>query len=526
MGDRGQRDVIVAGGGAAGCALAARLSEDRDRRVLLLEAGPDYGSDPGGWPGPLLDATGVCVDLHDWAYTNPRGNGEPISLYRGRLMGGTSAINGSVWLRGSPADYDAWASMGNPGWAYADLLPYFRKAEADPLDGTTGPVPVRRTGESELNLVERALRDAALAAGIPWVENHNDPRSQRAGIGPAPRNVVGNVRMNGALTYLAGARHRTNLEIVPDVEVDRVLIKDGRAAGVVTVDRREFRAREIVLAAGSYGSAAILLRSGIGPAGHLRELGIPVVRDLPGVGENLLDHPLAANGFCLHMVHPDAAPDRQALIRMVIKGRSRQLAEDIDYILFSMVNNDESAGGWVFVLPTSLMLARSRGTVRLTASDPDAPLAIDHNYFSDPADMEAICDGIELATRIAATPPLTEYLSPAPDSLSWSSRDELRDLVRTHANTTYHPTSTCRMGPENDPGAVVDHTGSVRGVPGLRVADASIFPTNPRANVHATVVAVAEKVAETMRRASEAELDLPLVIDQGRFEAESVAPEL
>jgi choline dehydrogenase-like flavoprotein len=416
------------------------------------------------------------------------------------LMGGTSAINGSVWLRGAPADFDEWAAMGNPGWGFADLEPYFRSAENDPLDGTTGPVPVRRLDDGGPNAVEMALIDAARASGIPWVDNENAAEPQDFCIGAAPRNVVDNVRMNGALTYLAAARNRPNLEIVADAPIDRVVFDGGHATGVLTVDGRAFSGREVVLAAGAYGSPAILMRSGIGPADHLREHDIPVVRNLPGVGANLLDHPLAANGFCLHLVHPDVAPDRQAFIRLVIKGRSGQMADGIDYFLFSMVNNDPDAGGWVFVLPTSLMVARSRGTVRLTSRDPNATLAIDHNHLADPADLEAICDGVELATRLAAAPPLAEILTPAPASLTWSSREELRELVRVHADTTYHPSSTCRMGPPDDPLAVVDQAGRVRGVRGLRVADASIFPGSPRANIHATVVAVAEKLAAEMRR--------------------------
>jgi choline dehydrogenase len=290
-----------------------------------------------------------------------------------------------------------------------------------------------------------------------------------------------------------------------DTLVDRVLVEEGRATGVGTADGREVRGREVVLCAGAYGSPAILLRSGIGPAADLRGLGIPVVADRPGVGAHLLDHPLLvfANlaGVAAHAVKPEAAPAVPSLFRRIIKARSRQAAEEIDLHVYHNHVPDEERGRWAAWFVLSLEHARSRGRVRLASPDPAAPPDIDHGHLADPVDLEACCDGIELIARLVATEPLAAVIDPVPGQVpEWRDRDELRAWVREHAGTTYHPSSTCRMGPATDRGAVVDHLGRVHGVAGLRVADASVFPTGPRANLHCTVVAVAEKLADAIRR--------------------------
>jgi choline dehydrogenase len=291
------------------------------------------------------------------------------------------------------------------------------------------------------------------------------------------------------------ARGRGNLRLISDALVDRVLLEDRRAVGVALVDGRTVRAGEVVLAAGAYGSPAILLRSGMGPAGHLRELGVSVVVDLPGVGEHLLDHPLVT-GLMECAVSPGREPATLSFNPVIVKARSRQVPDEIDLHMYEGQSYDEARGGWTFWASLSLQDARSRGRVRLTAADPQAPLEIDHRHLSDERDLEAICDGVELVNRLVATQPLAGAVTALPGRvLRWCDRDELRRLVRTQVGTTFHPSSTCRMGPTSDPLAVVDQRGRVRGLDALRVIDASIFPTGPRCNLHWPVIAVAEKLA-------------------------------
>jgi choline dehydrogenase len=496
-------DVVVVGGGSAGCVLAARLSEDLTRTVLLIEAGPDHAG-VAELPPDVVDASQPTVG-HDWGYVSEPGQaGRSVALPRARLVGGCSSTNGCFAVRGAPADYDGWAhSRGMAEWSFEQLLPFFCRLEADAdfddaWHGCDGPIPIRRHPPEELNPQQHAFVDAALAVGVPYVADHNRPGA--VGVGPTPRNARDGVRMSTALTYLAAARHRPNLEIRADQAVDRIEVRGGRATGVRLIGDEFVPAGAVVLAAGAYGSPAILARSGIGPARDLAELGIDVVADLPGVGDNLIDHPLVAVDLptgpgvsgprfqTMATLHSQlAAPDGPPDLHLFVAGPF-EVAPDV------------SPTGTVFGIVCGLMLPRSIGTLRLRSADPLAPPRIDVAHLRDPHDVTRLVEATILARRISRTEPLAELvvgdeLNPG-RSIADDDHDALAASITSRVDTYHHPVGTCRMGDDPDDGAVVDAHGQVHGLDRLHVADASVMPTIPSANTNLPTIMVAERIAE------------------------------
>jgi choline dehydrogenase len=492
-------DFIIVGGGSAGCVLASRLSEDPHRSVLLIEAGPDY-KDEQGLP-PEIRSSFMVTSTHDWGYaaepfgTPPRS----IPLPRGRLLGGCSATNATVALRGHPADYDEWAKLGNVGWSFDEILPFFRRLENDdaPGDwhGRSGPLPIRRYLPSSQSPAS-AFLEACYAAGHRRVFDHNAPGE--IGAGMFPTNRIAGVRQSTMLTYLGKARGRPNLTIRSESLVDRVLFEGRRAIGVRLDGANEaIWSDRVIVSAGAYNSPAILMRSGIGPARLLKELSIPIVEERAGVGQNLIDHPR----FVVTFDAKTPGADDPFMAGPILTMKSSKEVRGIDLQTYFIGIRRQASGSYVLGTFVSVMKPKSRGQLRLRSSEARSAPMIDMGYFAHPDDMPRMITAVRELRRLTRTSPLADLIiKEESPGYQLETAAELEAAIRGQFTTYFHPVGSCKMGPSQDSEAVVDSRGNVHGVSGLSVVDASIMPTIPSANTNVPTIMVAERCAEWLRK--------------------------
>ncbi|SHG78662.1 choline dehydrogenase [Cognatiyoonia sediminum] len=524
-----EADFIVVGAGSAGCVLANRLSQNPQNRVVLLEAG---GRDTNPW---IHIPVGYFKTIHnpkvDWCYKtepDPGLNGRSIEWPRGKVLGGSSSLNGLLYVRGQPEDYDRWRQMGNIGWAWDDVLPLFKRAEnnergADPFHGNEGPLSVSNMR------IQRPITDAwvaaAQAAGYPFNPDYNG--EEQEGVGFFQLTAKNGRRCSAAVAYLNPVKSRENLEIITHAQVDKVVISEGRATGVVYSDRsgnqKTVTARkDIILSGGSINTPQILMLSGIGEAPQLAENGIDVVKDLPGVGKNLQDHlqarlvykcneptlndevsslyGQARIGLKYLMFRSGPMTMAASLATGFMKTRPEVATPDIQFHVqpLSAENPGKGADKFsAFTMSVCQLRPESKGEIRLRGNNPREYPKIIPNYLSTETDCQTIVEGVKIARKIARHAPLTSKISEEyrpNDTLEMDDYEGTLDWARNNTASIYHPTGTCKMGTGKD--AVVDARLKVHGIEGLRVADCSIMPEIVSGNTNAPAIMIGEKASD------------------------------
>ena len=523
----GTYDYVIVGAGSAGCVLANRLTEDPRITVLLLEAG---GPDDEAKIRIPAAFSKLFKTQYDWAYyteAQPRLKNRRLYWPRGKTLGGSSSINAMIYIRGHRSDYNHWHSLGNAGWSLEEVLPYFKKAEdqergSSEYHATGGPLRVADL--RYINPLSRAFVEAAQQVGYRWNTDFNG--AEQEGVGYYQVTQKRGRRQSAAEAYLKPALKRGNLTVRTHTHATRVVFRGARAAGVAYVHLgvpHEARAtREVILSGGTINSPQLLMLSGIGPADHLRALGLPTVADLPGVGQNLQDHLIIAVAYeCTRPVSMAGAEKLGNLLQYVLfrrgmltsnaaeagafaKTRPDLPAPDLQFIfgpLFYLNHGFSGPQGHGFSIGPTLIRPQSRGSITLRSRDPFEAPAIQPNYFSSDADLRVLVEGIKLGRRIGEARAFDAFrgseVYPGPAA---QSDESIADYISRVAETLYHPVGTCKMG--SDAMAVVDARLRVHGIEGLRVADASIMPTVIGGNTNAPTVMIAEKAADLIKEAA------------------------
>jgi choline dehydrogenase len=510
--------TIIVGAGSSGGALASRLTEDPERKVILIEAGPDYAK-RDEVPLPICDANEMSVEGHDWGLTSyflePQDVRDPQPYPRGRLVGGSSAVNAAIAQRAAVADLERWVADGNDDWSFEQVLPFFKRIENDlefgdsDIHSGSGPVPIRRYGREVWSPAAQLFEEACLERGYPACPDHNAPGA--TGVGPVPRNMIGEVRASSLLTYLAQARERPNLTIVSDATCHRVLFEGNRAVGV-EVERdgqlERIEGDRVVLSAGAMHSPQLLTLSGVGPQEVLDELGIEAVAIAEGVGQNFQDHPfIGVMGLLKEKTEFNG-------VRCELKFSSGVEGGSLDdLMLWASVLDPatlnmpvDTRGLDALTIVAQLARPESIGWLKVTSSDVHVQPEIHVNFLSDEGGvdlarmMHATRLAFDIATNSAVAGEVDELLFPDRETVEDDAK--LEEWLRGIVTTCYHASGTCRMGPDADPGAVVTQRLEVRGCENLFVADASVMPCVPTGLTNISSYMIGERLAGWLREES------------------------